>query len=167
MQICVSTLNSFPILPLLLEEPGARAAQVQGELTTCGELRANYAANTQLLPNTLFAYSITDMLDSVTFRLFWDLKSRLCCNNNQQSSNLSCVCVNPVSSLTPLLIFSGLHPLRQGAKIHQSARKEREGMERDISRPAPSTLLHLHPCCDARYETWLQNQGQTTISLLY
>lgn len=98
---------------------------------------------------------------------FRDLKSRLCCNNNQQSSNLSCACVDPVSSLTPLLIFSGLHPRWQGARIHQAARKEREGMERDISRLAPSTLLHLHPCCDARYETWQQNQGQTTMAPLY
>ena len=30
---------------------------------------------------------------------FKDLKSRFCCNNNQQSSNLSCACIDPVSSL--------------------------------------------------------------------
>lgn len=32
---------------------------------------------------------------------FRDLKTRLCCNNTQQSSKLSCVCIDPVSSLGP------------------------------------------------------------------
>lgn len=70
MQIRVPTLSSFPVLPLLLAEPEAQAAEVIDESAMCSELRAVCAANTKLLPNILFAYTVTDMVDNITFRLF-------------------------------------------------------------------------------------------------